>query len=111
MHLELSQRVEGDKVVVAVAGEVDAHTAPELDDALSEIINEGDVRIVVDLSNAGFLDSTGLGVLVKALKRSRDAGGFVSVVADQERIVKVFRITGLEEPFAVTGTLSEALTR
>lgn len=111
MHLELSQRVDGDAVIVSVSGEVDAHTAPELDHLLSETVNDGCTRIVVDLSDVGFLDSTGLGVLVKALKRCRDSGGFVSVVAVHERIVKVFRITGLDGPFSVSDSVSKALDR
>jgi len=82
--------------VVQVKGEVDVYTAPELDAELTRLAEAGRFNVVVDLSRVDFLDSTGLGVLVKALKRTRENGGSLVVVATADRITKVFRITGLD---------------
>ena len=63
--------------VVEVSGEVDVYTAPQLDEQLSGLVEAGSYQLVVDLSAVEFLDSTGLGVLVKALKRVREHGNLL----------------------------------
>ena len=60
---------------------------------------------VIDLSGVEFLDSTGLGVMVKALKWAREAGGSLRVVATADRITKVFTITGLDEVMSLSGSV------
>ncbi len=99
--------IEGGAVgtVIAVTGELDVFTAPALEAALHESIEQGNADIVVDLSGVEFLDSTGLGVMVKALKWAREAGGGLRVVATQERITKVFTITGLDEVMQLSGSV------
>lgn len=96
MDLLLSRRVVGNHTVIAVSGEVDIATADSLDAEITQVLADGAHHLVVDLSDVGFLDSTGLGVLVKALKRAREAGGTLAIVVTAERIAKVFRITGLD---------------
>ncbi len=88
---------DGNGTVVAVTGELDVSTAPQLEGELQQLIDGGAANLVVDLSAIDFLDSTGLGVMVKALKWAREAGGGLRVVATEERITKVFTITGLDE--------------
>ena len=109
MDLGLSTRVEGDKSVIAVSGELDVFTAPSLDESLAESIDAGRVNLIVDLSDVTFLDSTGLGSMVKGLKRAKEQGGSLRVVASSERIVKVFRITGLDQAMSLTDSLSDIL--
>ena len=55
------------------------------------------------------MDSTGLGVLVGALKKIRTLGGEFRLVIDQEKVLKVFRITALTQVFPIYATLDEAL--
>jgi anti-sigma B factor antagonist len=71
----VTQEVGDGTFVVALTGEVDLHTAPELKAALLRLVAEGPTRIVVDLSGATFVDSTTLGVLLGAVKRLRLIGG------------------------------------
>lgn len=108
MEISLTTRDQDGFSITEVSGEVDVHTAPELDQCLSEVIAAGGRKIVVDLSAVDFLDSTGLGVLVKALKQVRDEEGSVSVVATTERITKVFRITGLDSAIGVFDSVEQA---
>lgn len=105
----MSTRDEAGRTIVAATGEVDVYTAPVLDDALSTVVSGGATRVVVDLSGVDFLDSTGLSVLVKALKRVRDADGALDVVVTAERVNKVFRITGLDQVIPVHASLADAL--
>lgn len=87
--------------VVTVSGEVDIATAPVLRERLVALVAEGHHDLVVDLDDVGFLDSTGLGVLVGALKRSRSHGGDLRLVCSQPRIMKVFEITRLDAAFGI----------
>ena len=96
MDLAISTQNLNDHTVVSVAGEVDVLTAPTLDEALSSVIGAGNTRLILDFGGVTFLDSTGLGVVVKALKRTREADGTLAVATQSERVLKVFRITGLD---------------
>jgi anti-sigma B factor antagonist len=109
VELTLNHRKEGDKTVLEVGGEVDVYTAPKLREKLVELVGEGRYDIVVDMTKVEFLDSTGLGVLVGGLKRVRSHDGSLSLVCNQERILKIFRITGLTKVFPIYDTLDEAL--
>ncbi|MDQ3592921.1 MAG: STAS domain-containing protein [Actinomycetota bacterium] len=108
MDLSLQTRNEGDWTVVAVGGEIDVYTAPKLREAMVELVNEGRYQLVVDLEQVDFLDSTGLGVLVGGLKRVRANDGNLRVVCTQERLLKIFRITGLTKVFAIHESVAAA---
>jgi anti-sigma B factor antagonist len=95
--------------VVAVAGEVDVATAPSLRARLVELIAAGKINLVIDLEGVGFLDSTGLGVLVSTVKRVRSDGGDLSLVCANQHILKVFEITGLTSVFTIHATIGDAL--
>ena len=98
------------RVVVEVTGEVDAYTAPALDLCLHSQARQHGVRVlVVDLSRVTFLDSTGLGVLVTAMKRIDAHGGRMQLVVNGDRVMKVFRITALTRLFTIHPTLETAL--
>lgn len=86
----------GDYSVIGVSGELDVYTAPALEEVLGDLVDAGKIKVVVDLSAVSFMDSTGLGLLIKALKWTRENGGALEVVANSEKILKVFRITGLD---------------
>ncbi len=97
--------------VVTVVGEVDVSSAPELRARLLELDERQ--RIVVDLSEVTFLDSTGLGVLVGALKRTEATRGEgeLRLVVNRPQLTKVLEVTGLAPLFAIYPVLSEALAR
>jgi len=109
VDLSVSSRTEGDRSVVCVVGEVDVYTAPQLRERLSDLVAAGEHHLVVDLTGVDFLDSTGLGVLVGGLNRVRGHGGSLALVCSTERILKVFRITGLTGVFPIHPELRTAL--
>jgi anti-sigma B factor antagonist len=105
-----NEPVDGrDAVAVAVAGEIDLFTAPELKAALTDAVESGQTRIVVDLSATTFLDSTALGVLIGAVKRLRSRDGALTIVNQDATIAKTFEITGLDQIFTIRPTREEAL--
>ena len=84
---------------VVVEGEVDVATAPQLREALHQVIDQGATRLRIDLAEVGFIDSAGLGVLIGVLKRVREIGGEIELVHVQPAPRKVIEITGLDELF------------
>jgi anti-sigma B factor antagonist len=108
MELSLSARTVAGHRVLDVVGEVDVYTAPQLRERLITLVDEGARQVVIDLGRVEFLDSTGLGVLVGALKRLRGVGGELALVCAQERLLKIFRITGLDRVFALFDSVEAA---
>jgi len=109
VELTVTSRQEGARTVITVKGEIDVYTAPSLRERLNELVGAGRYDLVVDMGGVEFLDSTGLGVLVGGLKRVRSHDGTLRLVCAQEKILKVFRITGLTKVFPIHPTLTEAL--
>jgi len=109
VDLSLASRTEGDKTVVSVGGEIDVYTAPKLREQIVQLVEDGQYHLVIDMEDVEFLDSTGLGVLVGGLKRVRAHDGSLRLVCTQERILKIFRITGLTKVFPIHSTVTEAV--
>ena len=99
---------DGPVVTIAVHGQADLHTAPDLRDAMTKAIDGGANGVVVDLSDATFVDSMTLGVLLGAVKRLRPRGGKVAVVCVSPHIRRIFEITLLDRVFALHETLEAA---
>lgn len=108
MDLSVSSTERGASTVVHVAGEIDVYTAPLLREVLDKQIAAGRTDLVVDLEQVTFMDSTGLGVLVGRLKLVRGQNGSLRIVSAQDRILKVFKITGLDKVFHIFATVDEA---
>jgi anti-sigma B factor antagonist len=109
VELSLDSKIVAGRTVLAVAGEVDIYSAPTLRDRLTDLIESGDHTVIVDLSGVGFLDSTGLGTLVAGLKRASGLGGQLPLVCGQDRILRLFVITGLDSVFTIHASLGAAL--
>jgi anti-sigma B factor antagonist len=109
MDLELETSQHDGVAVLTLRGEIDVYTAPRMRQAIVDLVDAGSLNIVVDMGMVDFLDSTGLGVLVEGLKRVRTRGGNLSLVVTQDKIVKIFDITGLNKAFPIFGSLEDAL--
>jgi anti-sigma B factor antagonist len=105
--LTIKTRHETDYTIVTVAGPIDITTVAGLRERLFELAVTGQ-PLVADLDQVGFIDSTGLGVLVGTAKRAASAGGMLQVVSAQSNIRKLFRITGLDSEIPLAHTLEEA---
>jgi anti-sigma B factor antagonist len=109
MDLDLESTLRGTASVLTLRGEIDVYTAPRLRQAIVDLVNGGATRVVVDMEKVDFLDSTGLGVLVEGLKRARSKESDLAIVATQDKILKIFDITGLNKAFSIHRTLDEAV--
>jgi anti-sigma B factor antagonist len=95
--------------VVTVYGELDVATSPDLRERLVELVNDGRTRLVLVLDSIDFLDSTGLGTIVSALKRARTHGGDLRLVCTETRITRLFEITGLDKAVPLLPTIDAAV--
>ena len=95
--------------VIEIGGEIDVYTAPKLRERLVSLVESGSYQLIVDMESVEFLDSTGLGVLVGGLKRVRAHEGWIDLVCTQSRILRIFRITGLNRVFSIHDTVREAV--
>ena len=109
MDLSLETREVDGRTIVAVGGEIDVYTAPRLRDEISDLVGQGRHRLVIDMEKVDFLDSTGLGVLVGGLKKVRAQDGSMELICSQDRLLKIFRITGLAKVFTIHASEADAL--
>lgn len=103
----------GDVAILAMAGEIDYAASPQLRERIASHIKAGRRRLVIDLSAATFIDSTTIGVLVGAVTRLREAGGgsLAVVCADEnESVLRIFEITGVDSMIALYRSREEALS-
>jgi len=109
VDLSLETRHEDGFTIIEVGGEIDVYTAPKLRDKITEVVGTGEYDLVIDMEKVDFLDSTGLGVLVGGLKKVRAHDGSMRLICNQERLLKIFRITGLAKVFVIHGSQADAL--
>lgn len=108
MEFEIKTERSGALCVVTIAGEVDVYTAPQLKTSLIEQIEDGCTDLLVDLRGVSFIDSSGLGVLIGVLRRTKEGSGTIRLVCSRGNVMKVFRITGLDKVFPIFESLEEA---
>lgn len=101
--------LDGRTHVIEVAGQVDVHAAPALQERTARVIDQGKTRVIVDLSRVTFMDSTGLGVLVGALKRLRAARGVLALVVTDYDVERLLELTGLDRTFTIYRSRDEAV--
>jgi anti-sigma B factor antagonist len=96
--------------VVAATGRLDVAGAPALKDAITEAVKNGLPRIVIDMQGVSFVDSTGLGSVISALKQIRGSQGELRLAAPNQQARVVLELTTLDRVFPYYATLEEALT-
>jgi anti-sigma B factor antagonist len=101
--------VGSDCALIRVAGEIDVYSAPQLREAILALIGTGVSHVIADLRGVDFLDSTGLGAIVGGHKRLRTNDGSLVLAASPDRIVRLFRITGLDRAFSLYPSVPEAI--
>jgi anti-sigma B factor antagonist len=108
MDLALEARDQNGWGIIEVQGEIDLHTSSQLRHAIVGLLERGQNRIVIDLRGVGFMDSSGLGVLVAGLKRAKERDGTLAVVFEEGSVQRVLSITGLDKVFATFASVDEA---
>ncbi|WHH56865.1 STAS domain-containing protein [Petroclostridium sp. X23] len=95
------KEVNDSVIIVALSGEIDISTIGELKDKLYDIITKNEKSLKLDCMNLNYIDSTGLGVLVGALKKVKHNNKDIVLVNLKSNIKKLFLITGLDKVFVI----------
>ena len=106
MHRVAIERNDRTTVILA-AGELDAFAAPDLASAFGDV--SGDERVIADLDRVSFMDSTALGLIVRASRELTEAGAMVRIVLPTGSARRIFEITALDGVLPVSETRSAAL--
>lgn len=102
VELQVSNRSQDGRTILALSGEIDLYTAPRLQAELASALAERQqAQIVVDMSGVEFCDSTGMNVLLAAHRHARERGGELSLAAPRPSVRKILQVTGLEGVFTV----------
>lgn len=110
MDIKVSTRSIRDQAqAVEVQGEIDVYTSPRVKETINELIEKGHYHLVINLEGVRYIDSTGLGVLIGALKKVREHSGRILLVCTNPQIKKIFNITGLVKIFEIFKDEDEAM--
>lgn len=105
MDLSIEVIDQIDKSTVELNGEIDVYTAPKLRDALIPLTKTPNYMLEVDLKNVNYMDSTGLGVFISVLKSTKENESHFKLINLQERVLRLFTITGLDEIININATI------
>jgi anti-sigma B factor antagonist len=94
--------------VVRLGGEIDLNSAPAFRTSLLEFVAQRPQRVILDLANVTYIDSSGVGTIVEFKRRLERSGGRVILAALQARVKSVFEITRLDRFFIIVESLDEA---
>jgi anti-sigma B factor antagonist len=108
IDIKVDTRSVGDWTVIDVAGEVDVFTAPKLREAIIGLLGDGKEKLIVNLEDVAFMDSTGLGVLVGGLKRVKERNGELAIAGAQGTVLRVLNVTGLNAVFPMKDSVEAA---
>jgi anti-sigma B factor antagonist len=108
MLIELDLQDQG-AALVNLQGRLDAAAAPTFKQQITEAISQGNVRLALHIAHVTFMDSTGLGALVSALKAARRANGDISIIAPSPQVQKLFKLTAMDRVFRIFQSRDEAL--
>ena len=109
-RFQVQERAVDDRAtILAVEGEIHVSTAPEFSAMLNATVDDGPTSLVLDLTRVMFIDSTGLSVLLNALRQVTHAGGQMAVVCSNPTVLRLFEITRLDTTFDIYAELEPAL--
>jgi anti-anti-sigma factor len=110
-----NEALDGGIRVLAVSGELDLNTAPELERPLEESLAAGESSILIDLAKCDFIDSTGIAVIVRAWQRISQDGkggeGDLVLCCSNEQVQRLLKITGVESSIAIHPNRDAALAQ
>lgn len=110
LEIEVHSRPVSDGVhLVEVSGEIDLYTGPKVKNCIHDLIDAGTYRLIVSLENVRYMDSTGLGILMSALKRVEEKGGRIVIICKNARVLKIFKLTGFVHTFSIFDGEAEAI--
>ncbi|MFA5060574.1 MAG: STAS domain-containing protein [Candidatus Omnitrophota bacterium] len=106
--MKITQTENNDFVVVAIDGEIDLDSSPQMRKIFQELMDKGKSRIVIDFEKVSYIDSSGLATLIEMMQRLKKIQGQLSLVQMSDKIRSLFEITKLDKLFSIHRTQAEA---
>ncbi|OPX45379.1 anti-sigma-B factor antagonist [Ruminiclostridium hungatei] len=100
-EFRITKELDGDRTSIILSGEIDIYTSQTFKNELNEVINTSKGDIYIDCKELSYIDSTGLGILVGALKEIRKENNNIYICNLKDNIKKLFIITGLDKLFKI----------
>ena len=97
--------------MLSLDGYLDAHTAPEFENAVQQEMEAGNRRLIVDCERLSYISSAGLGVFMSFLEEIREAGGDIKICGPSPKVLQVFEILGFPALFDILPDLPAAVKR
>ncbi|GGM34421.1 anti-sigma-B factor antagonist [Paraliobacillus quinghaiensis] len=105
INLDVEVVEEDQTITLTLRGEIDAYTAPKLKDALLPLTKKPGAEVIVDLEQINYMDSTGLGVFISALKSTKEYDSELKLIQLQDRVRRLFEITSLDSIITIESTV------
>ncbi|MFA1822564.1 STAS domain-containing protein [Virgibacillus oceani] len=105
MNLVIDIVTADNKTIVNLSGEIDAYTAPDMKEKLLPLTKHPDHVVEVNLEDVNYMDSTGLGVFISGLKSTKEHESHLKLVHPQEKVARLFKITGLDEVLDINSAI------
>lgn len=109
-NFSVAFRETGTTTILVIRGELDAHTAPELESAIKRCRDEGKIHLIVSGRDLKYISSAGLGVFMAFIDEIRSLGGDIKICALQPKILDVFDLLGFSLIYHIVPTEEEAIT-
>lgn len=100
---------EGESLIIAPLEDIDQNTSPGLEKELKTAINDGCRKLILDFSRVSYIESSGIGAIVRAHRLMKDRGGSIILGGCNEGMQKIFKLVNFQRYFKITGSLEEAM--
>ncbi|NTV88993.1 MAG: STAS domain-containing protein [Clostridiales bacterium] len=100
-ELKITEELAGESIAVSITGEIDIYTAQILREKLYAIADSNKMDLKIECRELNYIDSTGLGIFVGVLKKTKSYGKNIHLIGLKENIKKLFLITGLDKLFII----------
>ncbi len=106
-----SVKDQGDISIVYLKGFLDAHTAPVLENTISELIDKGKYRIVANFKELSYISSAGLGVFMAFIEKIRENNGDIKLSSMNDKVYNIFDLLGFPLLYEIFKTEDEAVKK
>lgn len=107
--MEIKTRVVDSVVILDIDGEIDLYNAPEIKDTIKQQMDGGHKKIIINLENVSYIDSSGIGALISSLSNLKKIGGGLKIIHVYDSVRKVFELTKLTSFFDIYDSEDEAI--
>ncbi len=111
MAMDLDIEKNGETTVLIPHGRVAESEAHQLERELTTLLDDGEAKLVIDMSDVPYVNSSCLGALMMAMKRARQCNGYVRIVGPQPLVRDIFESTKLTKIFSIHETVEEAIAK